>query len=113
MGIDRVHFGAAVAGELLPDFLWQTGGCQCGVKAVSQRVKRQAREHSSATGLCSLAFDACLFHDRVETPTQDVLSLGARSRLHDQWVRCCTVRYFPVTSRGEVCFFALHTAMVE
>jgi len=33
-------------------------------------VKRQVRQRSSATGLCSLAFDACLFHDRVETPTQ-------------------------------------------
>ena len=44
-----------------------------------QRVKREARQCSPAAGLCSFAFDARSFHDRVESPTQPVLSARVSS----------------------------------
>ena len=80
----RILFRAGMAGELLPNFLRNAGVRKCGVEAVAQGMKREARQRSptarcisfpSIPAFCRIALNRpsdriyrpCLFRSETET----------------------------------------------
>ena len=67
MRVLRILFRAGMAGELLPDFLRNVGVRKCGVEAVAQGMKREARQRSPTARLYQISFNPGFLQNRFKS----------------------------------------------